>query len=444
MRWVRGAALTMGLLACPAGMASWAQPKPPPLDAPATPAGRVDKFGEPLAEATPAAPPAARPTAPRLATPAAPPTATPAAPPAATPAAPPAATPSAPPAATPSAPPAATPAPAAAPADALPGVARFRAMLGSSTGLTYRSAAPIDPATGSVRLMGAVLTRGEGRMAIEELTLDGLGEQRIDAASAREVTLSGPDSPTARVARLELRGLAAAQAGAAELVLDQLRLETLTVEGDTPVAIAEILLEDYAAGRPGRITVSGIDVLVPQAGSVDRVRVGRVALRGLDLPGTIAAMEAQAPPPRAATGYALEVEDVAAMLGSTPVAGLGALRLQGDPAVGDVESGRLALRELRVEPSPVVEEWLRRLGYPALVADLTAESRYDRSSGRLELGSLALAGRDMGVLALSLVLDGATPEAAEAQAWEQVTLVGLTLRYLDQSLYGRAVRDQAR
>ena len=155
-------------------------------------------------------------------------------------------------------------------------------------------------------------------------------------------------------------------------------------------------------------------------------------------------MGTQTTPPRAAAGYALEVESAVGTLAGQPVGGFGTLRIQGDPPAGDIETGRLALRDLRIEPSPPLEEWLRRFGYPALLADLTAESRYDRARGRLELGSLSLAGREMGVLGLSLALEGVTPEVAEAQDWEQLKLAGLALRFLDQSLLGRAARDAAR
>lgn len=395
MRWVLGAAIVIGL----AGSAALAQPKPPPLDPPAAPAPgtRLDKFGEPIPKARPASPP------PALAAPAAP----------------------------------------DLPVDALPAVARFRALLGADTTLAYRAAEPIDPATGSVRLLGATLTREGGKAEIEELTLDGLAEARIGAASAREVTLTMGDT-VSRIARLELRGLAAPDGTPESLALDSLRLETLTVEGDARFAIAEITLEDYAAGKPGRLTLAGLDVLLPQAGAVDRVRVGRVALRGLDLPRSLSAMGSQTTPPRATEGYMLEVESVVATAAGQAVGGFGTLRLQGDPPAGEIETGRLALRELRIEPFPPLADWLRRFGYPALLGDLTAESRYDRGRGWLELGSLSLAGREMGVLGLSLALEGATPEAAEAQDWEQLKLAGLALRFLDQSLLGRAARDAAR
>lgn len=399
MRWMRGAVLMAGLTGAAIGGNAPAQQKPPPLGQPApeakSPAGPgLDKFGEPIPGTTLPAP----------------------------------------------APPA-----AAAPGDELPGIARFRAMLGPTFTLSYRAAERIDPAGGSVRLLGAMLARDGTSTAIEELTLDGLGEDRIGAASARDVAFTGGDGSITRVARLELRGLAAPQGGSpAALAMDQLRLEALTVEGDNPVAVAEIAVEDYVAGRPGRLTITGVEVLTPQLGAAGRVRLGRLALRGLDLPGTVAAMAAEQTPPRALGGYALEAEDLAVLDGDRLVGGAGALRIQGEPPDGTIEVGRVALRELRFEAAADLGGWLRRFDYPSLVADLTAESRYDRATGRLELNPLSLAGREMGVLGLSLTLDGMTAEAMEAKDWERLSLAGLTLRYLDQSLYGRAVRDQAR
>jgi hypothetical protein len=108
------------------------------------------------------------------------------------------------------------------------------------------------------------------------------------------------------------------------------------------------------------------------------------------------------------------------------------------------ETGRVALRGIRVEPFPGLAEWLERFGYAALIGDLTAETRYDRASGRLEVTSLALAGRDIGALGLSVVLDGVTPEALETQEFGGLSLVSFGLRYIDQSLYERYVRQQAR
>ncbi|MDO9713538.1 hypothetical protein [Paracraurococcus lichenis] len=381
MRWIRVMALAVGL----AGGLAFAQEKPPPLEPPAAaPTPGFDKFGEPL----PAAPP---------------------------------------------------------PVDELPAVARFRALLGHAATLTYRAAEPIDPATGSVRLLGVVLAREGGKAAIEELTLDGLGEDRIGAASAREVTVTGGDG-VLRIARLDLRGLAAPGQAPQALMLDSLRLETLTLEGDMPVALAEAVLEDVGRGRPARASLSGLDLLLQEPGMTGRLRIGRVGLRGIDLGDLVDAMD---PPPGAPLAEArhpvlLELEQASVATEGREVGSLGTLRLEAQPTTNGVDAGRLALRDLRIEPVPPIEDWLRRFGYPALLGDLTGEVRFDRTRQRLDLVSLALAGREMGVLGLSFALEGVTPEAMEQQDWEALRLAGVTLRYLDQSLYGRALRDQAR
>ena len=67
-------------------------------------------------------------------------------------------------------------------------------------------------------------------------------------------------------------------------MLGFLRLEGLAVQGDRPVAMPRRCMQDYLPGRVGRVSVAGLDVLVPEAGGVlDRVRIGRIALEGVDL-----------------------------------------------------------------------------------------------------------------------------------------------------------------
>ena len=173
--------------------------------------------------------------------------------------------------------------------------------------------------------------------------------------------------------------------------------------------------------------------------------VARAALRGMDLAAGLSALVASEAPPRPQGGYGLEVEGVLVREGGRPLGGFGALRVSGEvPAAGGPETGSLALRDLRIEPFPGFAEWLRRFGYEAVTADLSAESRYDRAAGRVELTSLSLAGREIGALGLALVLDGVTPKAAERGDPSAMRLVSAALRYVDQSLYGRFVRQQAR
>jgi hypothetical protein len=415
--------------------AALAQSKPPPLGAPAPPQG--DKFAAP--PPLPAAPPgggAGQPDKFGL-----------------------------PPAAG-SAPPPALAAPGDPPPDAGPPAAadehetvrRLRALLGPDTRLSYAATEVVDPARGAVRLREVVLRRPDGRSAaIAELTLDGLRDDGgVAEATARGVALQVEGGPATTVERVRLAGLAVRRPGPGEdlrpdmLGLDTLRIEGLSVAGPTPVAIASLLLEDYGVGRAGRLSLEGLEVRgVGGAGGgvVDRVSLGRVALRGLDLAASLAALVAKDTPPRPAGAYALEAEDLAlGGPGGRRIATLAGLRALGDqPGAGGIgpETGRFALRELRIEPFPGLDDWLRRFGYAAITADLTAESRFDRATGRLELSPLSLAARDIGALALTMALDGVTADAKGAEAMQNARLVSLSLRYLDQSLYARFVRQQA-
>jgi len=139
-----------------------------------------------------------------------------------------------------------------------------------------------------------------------------------------------------------------------------------------------------------------------------------------------------------------EVEGVSVRQGARALGGFGTLRITGEAPAAGPETGSLALRDLRIEPFPGFAQWLRRFGYDAVVADLSGESRFFRDTGRLEFTSLSLAGRDIGALGLSLVLDGVERGLAERTDFGAAQLVSATLRYVDQSLHSRYVRQQAR
>jgi hypothetical protein len=397
--------------AAPALPDKFAAPPPPGAAGPQTPSQPADKFAAPPLQAPGTAPPTPR-------------------------------------AAPPPPPRRATPAPAPPPANEPAAVARLRALLGSDTALTYRSAESIDPARGSVRLLGVAMDGRGRRVTMEELTLDGLRDDGVVEATARAVAARDARN-SFTVARLRLAGLAVQHPPAGtdfrpDMVrIDALRIEGLRTTGNSNATVADFSVEDYGAGRIGRVSLSGYDQRVPRSGNW--VATARAALRGLDLAASLSALVAGEAPPRPGGSYGLEVEGVAVRDGGgRSLGGFGTLRVAGEvPATGP-ETGSLALRDLRIEPFPTFTQWLRRFGYEAVTADLSAESRFHRASGRLELTSLSLSGREIGALGLSMVLDGVTPEAAERADAKAMRLVSAALRYVDQSLYGRYVRQQAR
>ena len=150
-------------------------------------------------------------------------------------------------------------------------MARLRALLGPETALTYRSAESIDPARGSVRLLGVAMDGRGRRVTMEELTLDGLRDDGVVEATARALTARDARNNIA-VARLRLAGLTVQRPPAGtEFRPDMLRIDALRVEGfrmtgNSDSTIAEFSVEDYGAGRVGRVSVSGFDMRVPRSG----------------------------------------------------------------------------------------------------------------------------------------------------------------------------------
>ena len=459
--WGRGKAMAGVILACgAAGMAlaqkpppagapaqegkpQAAQPSRPPVAAPpaAAPAPEADKFGQPVQPPAAATPEpdkfASPPPAPAVPVPPGPPRqAAPATPP-----------------------PPGFAAPVTPPSPDEPdAVRRLRQLLGADTRLAYASAEVIDPARGSARLREVVLTRADRSAAIAELTLDGLRDDGVTEAILRGVLLREGAAPGAagdqsRIERVRIANLGVTRPAPGQpprpdmMRFDQLRIEGLSVGGDTPVALASLTVEDYGNGRPGRLALEGLEVRQPgQAGPVDRVSLGRLTLRGIDLAAYFAAAVAKQAPPRTVGSAALEAEDLVLGRGDQRVGGLAALSLSGEspPAVATgAETGRLALRGISVQPFPGLAEWMQRFGYRELVGDMTMDVRIDRAAQRMEIGSLSLAARDIGALGFAMTLEGVNAEETDPAALLGARLASMRLRFVDQSLYGRFVRMQA-
>lgn len=356
----------------------------------------------------------------------------------------------------PPAPPAPPPAPRAEvppppPADEPAVVARLRRLLGPGTALTYRNAEVTDPARGSVRLAGVSITPSGGRpMRMDSLVLDDLRDDGLGEAEARNLELRDGETTlrvsVARIAGLTVRAPAAGQPQRPDLVtLDTLRLEGVVVDQgqEGSFRLTEAALQDYGPGRQTAITLNGMELRLKPGEAVERVTLRRAALRGADLARIATALAADQPPPT--TGrMVVEVEEIAASAGGRPVGSLAAFRLSSDQPETGMGSGTLALRALRLEAAGALADGMRRLGYPFLQFDLTADSRYDPQGGRLELGSISLSGRDMATLAIASVLEGASASAMQRQDMSGLRLVSAGLRLIDQGLLGKLLASQAR
>jgi hypothetical protein len=435
---LRGSALAGAIIACAAAGMALAQKPPalgqavpvpaPPRVAPApAPAPGTDKFGlaqPPTPQQTDkfgTAPPAQAVPAPRQAPP---PLAAPATPP---------------------------------PADEPDALRLLRQLLGTAVELRYAASEVIDPTRGAVRLREVVLTQPDRRAAIAELTLDGLRDDGVTELILRGLLVQeGPaEAPRGevRIDRVRIAGLTATRPPAGEplrpdaVAFDAMRLEGLRLRGDLPVSITALTVEDFGKGRPGRLGLEGLEARLPSQDPIDRLSLGRLTLRGIDLAGTLAALQAQQTPPRSIGAAAIEAEELVFSQGGQRIGGLATMTLSGEappPGQAGPETGRLALRGITMQPFPGVAEWMRRFGYTEFVADLTMDARIDRATQRMEISSLSLAARDIGALGFAMTLDGVDAETADPMALARARLVSLRLRFVDQSLYGRFVRMQAR
>ena len=210
---------------------------------------------------------------------------------------------------------AAPPAPPPVPANEPAAVARLRALLGPETALTYRSAESIDPARGSVRLLGVAMDGRGRRVTMEELTLDGLRDDGVVEATARARRGAGP-----RGKRHGRRGCGsracpcsarrpAPSSGRTWCSLDALRIEGLRMTGSSDATIAE-LLGGGLRRRPRRpgFARPASTMRAPRSGN--RVAAARAALRGLDLAAGFGRAGGAEAPPRTQGSYGLEVEGV--------------------------------------------------------------------------------------------------------------------------------------
>jgi hypothetical protein len=327
-------------------------------------------------------------------------------------------------------------------------VGQLRRLLGAGVTLAYDSAAATD-AQGSAALTAVVLTRGAETIRIAEARLEGLREDGIARFSLRDIQLAGGQVP-ATLDRLDLEGLTVrrkpggAPLGPADISADLLRLENWRSTGDTPVNIGAVLVENFGGGRPGSANLTALEV-GPSGGMVDRLAIARIALGGLDMADVLGAlMERRRPTPGRAS---LDIESVTVSEGSRVVARLGALSMRGEVAPGRPDTSSFTLRGLEVNPAPPYAEWMQRLDYTSLRAEVRLEATHDLATGLLDVPVFSIELRDVGELNFAFRVDNVrenmnlmTSALASAQ---NIRLISARLRYADLSLFRRWVRTAA-
>lgn len=336
------------------------------------------------------------------------------------------------------------------PPNEAPAITRLRGLLGADVRLSYASAETLDGLGEQVRMTGVVLEQTGKRATAEEVLINGLRQDGVAELVARNLATT-EDNNTVRIAQLRIAGLTVPRdAGGKPPEPDQVRLEQLRVEGvetsgESTIRLRLATLENWVAGQPARLAIEGLEVGAIDAGVFDTMRLARFALSGVDLGGTLAAVMRNQQPPNLVGRAAIEVDGLDFLGGGRSVGRLGEMRIAADIQRTDGSgTGTVAFRGIRVEPMPMIADWLTRFGYQAVEGEITAQTSYDAPSGRIDIRDLSVSGRDVGTLSLALVMDGVTQQAAQAGDVSNMRLISAGLRYADASLFRRFVALQAR
>lgn len=301
--------------------------------------------------------------------------------------------------------------------------------------LRYAAAAQDGPRT---RLSGVVMGPAGQELRAAEMVLENVTAAAIGSLSATGITAAWGGADSLALAGFAMPG------GVPQAA--RLEVAGLRVTGAWSGGAARLVLADAMPGRDATLEATALRVEPRDRSIIAAVTLRRLAVGATDIQGVIAALMAtptpqEAPPGRQSlVAEGLELRGPAARLG-----GLERLALRGESRPGAPSTGRLALENLELAAGTPAAAWLEPLGYAnGLRADLTLDASQDLRSGRLEVGALALAVREVAAIGLSFTLDGIRPGADPARAYENATLAGARLRYADQSLLGRAAAAQVR
>lgn len=328
-------------------------------------------------------------------------------------------------------------------------VTRLRGLLGRNVRLSYANAEALDAAGERVRLTDVVLEQPGKRATAAEVLISGLREDGVGEAVIRGFQTEEAGTRV-RIGGISLAGLTVPRdpSGAPpqpdQVRLDRLRIEGVEAAGEVPLRMRVFAVENWVAGQPARVSLEGFELDRMDAGIMDAMRLARVAISGVDFGTTLAALMRQEAPPSLVGRASIELDGLSFTNGNQPVGALQEMRIATDVTQTDGSgTGTVALRGIRVEPVPMLAEWLTRFGYQAIDAEITADTVYDAASGRVEMRDLSIMGREVGTLSFAVTMDGMTRERAQAGDISALRLISMGLRYADASLFRRFIAMQS-
>lgn len=336
------------------------------------------------------------------------------------------------------------------PADEDPAIRRLRATFGPNVQMAYRSATVLDSSAGSFRLDGVTLRRPGAEATIDALSITGQREDGVRQAELRNLVTTEQSGPRVTVAQARLDGLTIRRPAAPgqnitpdAVTLDRFSLEGLRVESDTTVTVAALTVEDYGPGRQTRLRLENLGGTRQGGSGADAFGLARLAVSGVDVATIWAQIVAGGRPEPTPGRLDALAENFTLSERGRVLGGAESLRIESETDAQLAGTGRAALRGLRLDGVPQLQDFLTRLGYQALVGDITLEGGYQPQGGRMTLPSFVIAAPGFGSISLSMDMDGIDRDAPPETLMTRMRLLAMAIRYRDEGLLPRALRMQA-
>lgn len=337
------------------------------------------------------------------------------------------------------------------PADEDPAIRRLRASFGPNVQMAYRSVTVLDSSAGSFRLDGVTLRRPGAEATIEALSIVGQRDDGVQQAELRNLVSIEQNGPRMTIAQARLDGLTIRRPATPEqrimpdaVTLDRFALEGLRVESDTTVTVASLTVEDYGPGRQTRLRLENLAGNKQNpGGGPDAFGLARLAISGVDVATIWTRIIAGGRPEPTPGRLDALAENFTLSERGRVLGGAESLRIESETDAQLAGTGRAALRGLRLDGVPQLQEFLTRLGYQALVGDITLEGGYQPQGGRMTLPSFVIAAPGFGSISLSMDMDGIDRDAPPETLMTRMRLLAMAIRYRDEGLLPRALRMQA-
>jgi hypothetical protein len=317
-------------------------------------------------------------------------------------------------------------------------------------GLTVRNPADSDVTLGRLSARGYAPASGAtpGRLA---------------SASLNDLSVESfvPSTPAMRLGRVTVAELALPDfAGtpdplafrAASIAVEEFELQDRA--NATEIGLSRLSLRDWSPGRRTELTVAGLSVETNFGTmGLGKVEMERLGVSGIDAAATVAAlMQGQQPPdPTPGVPQVISVEGVEVEMNGETLFEMSRLAVEGGMDGGGRMTGAILLEGLEATIPRGSAPPLEQMGFREIAGGMELRAEGARTGGPLAIAPLRITWTEAGALTLVADFDnmpfldaGSSMGPERLEAYMKARLVGLTLRWQDQGLLGRALTAQAR